>query len=137
MSVTVEMVKAYFDSIGYKYKEVDPGKAIHLLYGGTDHISEVNIILVFSDDRYVTLKSYHLCQIPEEKKEKMYELCSDLNAQYRWVKFYVDEKDNTLTAQDDAILDPDSAGEEIRGLAGRMAGIIDDAYPTIMKTLWV
>ena len=41
-----------------------------------------------------------------------------------------------MTVADDAILLPESAGAEVFELMMRMAGIIDQAYPELMKALW-
>ena len=66
----------------------------------------------------------------------MFRLCSQMNKKYSWVKFYVDEEDNTVTLADDAVVDPSSCGEEAYGLMFRMLLICDDAYPEFMRTLY-
>ena len=66
----------------------------------------------------------------------MYEVCSKLNNEFRWIKFYVDERDNTITLADDAIVQLDTCGEEIWEIMVRLSDIADDAYPTIMKAIW-
>ena len=58
------------------------------------------------------------------------------NHKFRWIKFYVDDSDNTITAEADAITTPDEAGEEIFSVLARLVGIIDRAHPEMMKTLW-
>ena len=59
-----------------------------------------------------------------------------MNQEYRWVKFYVDEKENSVTIADDAIIQLDSCGEEIFELMYRLADIADDVYPEFMKAIW-
>lgn len=61
--------------------------------------------------------------------------CNLLNSKVRWVKFYLDDDDNVI-ADCDAIVDSDTVGEECLSLIRRIVGIVDDAYPIIMKTLW-
>jgi hypothetical protein len=66
----------------------------------------------------------------------MYQLCSELNQEYKWAKFYVDESDNTLTVQDDAIIQLDTCGAECYELLARLVLIVDEVYPKMMKTIW-
>ena len=63
-------------------------------------------------------------------------LCSQMNKRYSWVKFYVDDEDNTVTLADDAVVDPSTCGDEAYGLMFRMMLICDDAYPEFMRTLY-
>lgn len=72
----------------------------------------------------------------ESKKADMYRVCSELKARFKWVKFYIDESDNTITCQDDAIIQLDSAGPECFEILLRMYNIMDESYPVMMKTIW-
>lgn len=137
MGVVFDMTKAFLDSRGMRYQVLEEGAVIRTGIGGLDNKGTMEVIVFFDEnDRTISLKSFDLCQIPEEKKEAVYGVCNELNMSFRWLKFYVDEGDNTVTAQDDAIVQPDSSGEEILALIARMAGVIDEAYPKLMKILW-
>ena len=137
MSVVMEMTKAYLDSQGMHYRERSDAPVLQIGIGGLKNAGQMEVIVVFDDnDRTVSLRSFNLCQVPEEKKAAMYAACNAVNRQYRWVKFYIDEKDSTVTAQDDAVLQADSAGQEIFELIIRMSNIVDEAYPTLMKANW-
>ena len=136
MGVAFEMTKAYFDSKEIRYEERDEG-VLRVGFGGLRNKGNIDVIVVIDDnDRTVSLTSYNVCAVPESKKDGLYQICSELNAHFRWVKFYVDEEDNTITARDDAIVQAESSGEEIHELIARMVGIVDDAYPTLMRFLW-
>ena len=61
--------------------------------------------------------------------------CNELNAKYRWVKFYLD-KDKDVCVSLDAYIDEHTVGEECLNLVRRMINISDEAYPLFMKALW-
>ena len=50
-----------------------------------------------------------------------------LNKGYRWVKFWLDERDNSFNADADAIVFPGTVGKECTHYAFRMSGIVEDA----------
>ena len=58
-----------------------------------------------------------------------------MNAQYRWVKFYIDG-DQDIACQSDALVDIESVGSECLQMVERMVGIMDEAYPEFMKAFW-
>lgn len=74
-------------------------------------------------------------RIPEEKVADLIFLCNELNAEYKWVTYYVD-KDNDLVMHDDAILSVESAAEEAFELLIRMLKISEDLKPLIMKAIY-
>lgn len=92
----------------------------------------------FIDDSLLNMqiKQFSLCKITEEKEGDMLKILNELNAEYRWVKFYIDMENKEVTAS----MDIDPNGEDI-GQAGVDAAqlfidIMNAAYPKIMMTLW-
>ncbi len=73
--------------------------------------------------------------VPAEKVNDMLVVCNSLNMRYRWLKFYLD-KDNDIMVEDDAIVSPETAGEECFELLIRTAGIIKEVKPFIMKAIY-
>ena len=137
MGACMENTKKFFDGKGLHYEVLKDGKALRVGFGGLKNREAVKIIIIFDDsDRTVAIRAFDLCKIPAEKVDALYETCSDLNKQFRWIKFYVDDSDNTITAEADAITTPDEAGAEILEVVARMTRIIDRAHPDIMKALW-
>lgn len=135
MLETVSAVVQYFDSKGLKYELSDDENVIRVPY--TLDNTSVNVYLIFHEnDRNVTIKCFEFCKFAEDKKPEMYKTCSLVNAEYKWEKFYVEESDNTITVQDDAIIQADSCGPECYELVARMVSIIDDVFPRFMKTIW-
>lgn len=74
-------------------------------------------------------------RVPEEKLADAVFLCNELNAEYKWVTFYVD-KDNDLFLHDDAILAVENAAAEAFELLVRLVRIGDEEKPRIMRTIY-
>ena len=77
---------------------------------------------------------WDVVKVAENKVEKAYALCNELNEKFRWVKFYVDS-DRDIRVQLDAIMSEDNAGEVCREIVYRMVNIIDGAYIEIVRAL--
>ena len=136
MISTVVMTQSFFESKGMHCQTIE-GKDNLLLLNIKAENLEMKVIMDFTEDGgYVTIKIYNLCKFPADKTNQMYKLCSELNKEYKWAKFYVDESDNTLTAQDDAIIQLDTCGAECYELSARLVLIVDEAYPKMMKAIW-
>lgn len=137
MGISIEMTKAFLDARSMRYQETEDGKALRVGIGGLDNKGRLDILVVFDDDDgTVAIRAYNVCNVPENKKQEIYRVCSQLNSRFRWVKFYVETEGDSVTAADDAVIQPESCGEEIFELIARMSGIVDDAYPALMKALW-
>ena len=104
----------------------------------TDNVPSVTVLVSFDSDGngYAEFGSYGIGTVKaDEKYANALVLCNDLNKQYRWVKFYIDD-DRSIVAKADAILDYDSAGSECLEIVNRMVGIIDSSYSQFMKLMW-
>ena len=73
--------------------------------------------------------------VPEDKFLEALIACNELNAQYKWVTFYID-KDKDIIVHDDAILNVETAAEEAFELLLRMLDITSDAKPVLMKAIY-
>ncbi len=134
MTKTLDNIKSYFKANDLKYLEVKEGEVIRVNFSGLENAGSVEILVITDDnDRTIGLRSFNLLKVKDELKPKMYKVCSDLNHKFRWVKFYVDDSDNTVTAESDAVTQAESAGEEAFELVMRMTGIIDEAYDELMR----
>lgn len=91
-------------------------------------------IFTGDDDHYLSI----YLQYENAPKEKLLDaiiVCNELNAKFKWVKFYVD-KDGDLMVQDDAILSEENAADEAFELLLRLFGIVGESKPAIMKALY-
>ena len=137
MGISIEMTKAFMDSKSMRYQESNDGKVLKVGIGGLKNKGSVDILVFFDDDdTSVGIRCFNICSVPENKKQDIYKVCSQQNHRFRWVKFYVGSEDNSVSAEDDAVIQPESCGEEIFELILRMAGVVDEAYPIFMKALW-
>ncbi len=123
------------DAEGIKYTVRDE-RVINISYSGTN-LPSISIFAFFDKDGepYVQFYSADILSFKGADLNKAYQVCNALNADYRWVKFYVDN-DSDICATLDATLDLVSSGEECVELLGRIVSIIDEAYPQIAKARW-
>lgn len=137
MNTALRMTAAYFDSKGFKYQIEEDRDVMRISFGKLDNKDGLKILVFFDEDnRTVAIRSFDYVSFPESKIGNMYALCSKMNKNFRWVKFYVDEEDNTITISDDAVVMLDSVGDELYELVMRMTSIADTAYPEFMKAVW-
>ena len=137
MNSALQIAVAYLQSQDIKCKVLDRGDAFRVGFSGFKNLQNMEIIVIFDDNnRTMGLRSYSYMKVPEGKLPQIYAVCSKMNQEFRWVKFYVDDKDSTVTLADDAVIDASNCGPEIYELIMRMAGIADDAYPEFMKAVW-
>lgn len=136
MNMAMRMTAAYMESKGVRCSVNEEKNLIRLGFKANNKGSIELMVIFDKDNGSVGLRSFDYCRFPEEKLAAMYEVCSKVNKEYRWIKFFVDERDNTVTLADDAIIQIDSCGEEIFELICRMVSIGDEAYPIFMKALW-
>ncbi|MCD7769359.1 MAG: YbjN domain-containing protein [Oscillospiraceae bacterium] len=124
----------YMDENGIKYRDVKEN-VVRVTYGG-DHLASIPVYVFFDKDGdpMVSFRCWEIANL-KEKPEKGVRACNDLNAEYRWVKFYID-KDCDVICQADAYVDEESCGEICRRMVSRIVSIADDAYPVLMKALW-
>lgn len=102
----------------------------------TDTIQSITVYFFFdSDGTSVHLKTSALCKVPDDKLMEIFVGVNNLNTNFRWVKFTLDD-DNEVAAEDDAVLDPNDCGEECLELLAHMVSISEKAYPALMKILF-
>lgn len=139
MSLLAERFKSALDAKGVRYeytpKTEERAERVRITYN-CDNIPSVSVIFFFDEGRNsVNIKCFTIAKVPETALMNMYVKLNELNADYRWIKFYIDS-DNEVTASGDAIIDEETAGEECHELCMRYVNIIDECYPEIMKALW-
>ena len=134
MNTAIKFFTDHMDAKGVKYT-VTGEKSVRVRFSG-DNMPSIPVTFFFGDDgRDVTVHVFSIAKVPEEKVGNACFACSNLNAQWRWVKFYLNS-DNEITASLDAVIDPYTTGEECFELLIRTTDIVDKAYPDIMKMLW-
>lgn len=127
----------YLDMRKIKYLEIDD-YTLRISYS-CDNIDNISVYVRFDKDggNTVTLNAFQIANFGanSEKNLKGLIVCNALNQKLRWVKFYLDEESD-LIAECDAIVDPETVGEECLSLILKIVHIVDESYPLIMKALW-
>ena len=120
---------------GIKYIDVNDTH-VKVRYNG-DNTNEIEVNVIFNDDDtgFVALRCWSFGKIPENKRSLIINKCNELNAKYRWEKFYVDN-DSDLAVGMDAITDINTVGNFCIQLVSRMVNIYDEAFPELMRVLW-
>ncbi len=133
-NAAAKVTAAYFDSEGFKYDLTGENQDRIITGFGLDNKDSIKILIAFDDsETSVGLRAFDIAKFPQDKMPEMFVLVNMLNSKFRWIKFVVDPEDCTISAEDDAVIQIDSCGQEIMELCMRMAGIVDEAYPIIMK----
>ncbi len=136
-SMALKVTTAFFDSKGLKYQVLDEEKGVLRVGFGMDNRDPMGILIIFSPDDTVASFRSTVAKAPEDKKAKMFEVCNSLNAHYKWIKFYFDVNDCTIMAEDDAVIDLASCGDEVFRCCLQLVHIVDEAYPEIMKGIFM
>ena len=130
------MVMSFFDEHDLKYHEVDE-RAIRISYDGDD-IRDYSLFIITENDakkeniNRVVFLSSPIATFEGDLIAKGLILANSLNYSYRWVKFVINDN-NDLINRFDAIVDEETAGEEIARLCNLAISVADDAFPDIMK----
>ena len=135
--MAVKLTKAFLEAQGVKVLPIGEEEGLLIAGFAMDNRDGIMIIMQFDDnDRTAKVLTQNLAKIPESAVDNMYKVVNAINKKYRWIKFYIDEKDNTITASDDVIIQLDSCGEEIFQCCLQLVHIADEAYPEIMKGIY-
>lgn len=128
----------FFDDAGIKYTVLSEEKHIvELLFAARNHKYgggvDTKVVIDFDEqdvgDGTVTthIASLACGKIQDEKVPEAIFRINSLNKQFRWVKFWFDDEDNTLNADADAIIAPESVGHELLHYTIVMSNIVEDA----------
>lgn len=130
-----------FDELDFKYEyeKYDDTDMLTLRFN-TDTIPLVEIILVITEDFDCGIYSPNIANVNEEKMTEMLKALNELNAEYKYVRFYAN--DNTITVKTDILVFPDSSdiideyADYIVSMIDMHIGVVEEAYPKIMETIW-
>ena len=134
-SVAAKVTAAYFESRNIDYMISEDGSMLTTQFE-LENMDGFNMFIRFDDgDHTVHLKTSSIITFPETKIGEMFALANALNCRFRWIKFVVDGKNNSLIAEDDAVIQLDSCGEEVFECSRNFAKIVDTTYPIIMDII--
>ncbi len=109
---------------------------ITVTYGG-DNMSSIRVQFFFDEDgESVALRVFDIVKVSDDKAARILTAVNEQNARFRFAKFVLDVRDNTVQAEMDASFRSSDAGDICLEALQRMVGICDDAYPELMKAMW-
>jgi hypothetical protein len=112
---------------------VDGGDLISVWFSGSEPNVKYEILVVIDKaESSVIIRCYGIYPVAKNKRTPMLKALNQLNMNYRWVKFYLDE-DSEVAAGADAIINPHTAADVTYEMVVRTLNIIDDGYAQIKK----
>lgn len=113
-------------------RDLENGKSV-VVCGISGQDTRYDIRFFFDqDETSVAVRVFGLTRVQKDAYARVLLCANSLNLKFRWVKFCID-KDDDLNLEHDAVVNTDNAGEVCVEILGRFMGIVDKAYPVIMK----
>ncbi len=136
MNASVQNIIDYMNSNNVKYDvEYYEDRTVFSL-GYSISNGSIRIKVIVNDKgSTAALRCYTICKCPEDKVASMLKVCNKFNNQYKWVKFLIDD-DSDVCAENDALINPSTAGDDVTTLIYFMVDIIDKIYPEAMRVIW-
>ena len=127
-SMAARITAAYFESRNLDYMISEDGSVITTQFE-LENMDGFNVFIRFDEgDHTVHLRTSSIITFPETKMTEMYALANALNGRFRWIKFVVDETNKSIIAEDDAVIQLDSCGEEVFECSVHFAKIVDATF---------
>lgn len=131
-----ELAENYLQDEGVKFQDVDKRRLRVGFRGENLKLIEIYIRFPEGDGRDVIITSYSVgCGFSGDLYNDGLELCNELNNEFRWIKFYLDDE-HDVVAEYDAYIDENSCGPTVANAIRRMVGIMDRVYPRFMALRW-
>lgn len=87
------------------------------------------------DDHYVAVRVFGLVSVEPEYETQMLSIINELNSQYLFVKFVMEDNGDINLEYDYLVSDPNPAASAIE-LVVRISTIVDEVYPKLMRAMW-
>lgn len=132
-----EMAESYLLDEGVKFQDIDKRRIRIGFRGENLKVIEVNIRFPEEEDGHdFIISSYSVgCSFTGNLYPEGLELCNELNNEFRWIKFYLDEHQDVV-AEYDAYIDENCCGPTVMHAVRRMASVLDRVYPRFMTLRW-
>jgi len=134
-----QIVADFMDSKGFHHSGVQQNSngANYIQFSITGEATNVRFTVIFNEEGHdAAIRAFDFVEhIPDSKYAECLVCCNELNMKFRYVKFYIDN-DNSITLEDDAVIDEETAGDEVLRLSFTMMHIADEAYPILMKAIY-
>lgn len=126
------------DEKGFHYQRdtTESGRELLRLSLSGDHFTGLMVYIFFSSETEAQLKCLNVCKFTEEKNLVILQTVNKLNIDYRLVKFAA-RPEGMVTASIDVTATEDTAADILFYALGAIHTILDDAYPILMKALYI
>lgn len=125
----------YLDIKGVNYTE--PREDVVKVVYSSNNLSSIPVFAFFDKDgdNMAEFKCFDIINMKDKESAGIL-ACNELNTNYRWVKFYLDE-DADIICDADMIFNEANCGEVCENIMDRMADIIEKSFPTFAKAKFV
>ena len=127
-----------FEKAGLKHqaRELGPLSFVEAGFTGENCTFRLRFISV-DDDNDVKAMTEDFAKIPTARRDAGYRLLNELNREYKYFKFTMDDN-GAVCAQYDfpVIVSAEEVGPIATEVALRCSKVVDDAYPRIMQVIW-
>ncbi len=122
--ILLEGFTAELDRRKIRYTANAEKKIVSCKYDG-DNFKGQSFTFFFDDDgESFSVRAYSIEQFTKNQLDDAYAFCNSVNADYRWITFYIDS-DDELTARADSIANPRNIGARGYELLSRIVRITD------------
>lgn len=125
----------YCDKEGIRYTDLDD-HSMKIVYTG-DNLNSIPIFVSFDKEGgpTVSFRCWNIANFSKSPANGIL-VCNDMNAKWKWVKFYIDD-DRDVIAEVDVRLNDYTCAALCHATLRSIVNIVDEAYPEFMKSLWV
>lgn len=137
MYKATEEIRKAFEERGLKFR-VNEGEKTCSVEAGFKSGAGVNVKIRFistDDENDVAVRAFQIVSVPEAKRDEVLKKVNELNTQYRYAKFTIDD-DGDINVEYDMPVKGANVGECALEMFLRFMKIIDQALPQIMKVIW-
>lgn len=120
----------------YKRDTTESGRELLRLGLSGDHFTGLMVYIFFSSETEAQLKCLNVCKFTEEKNLVILQTVNKLNIDYRLVKFAA-TPEGVVTASIDVMAAEDTTADILFYALRAIHAILDDAYPVLMKALYI
>ena len=134
MAELAELFRIFMDKKELRYER--PTEDLFKVSFKTSHSNNLSIFICFDeeDEPCIQLRCANIINF-ESKRELAYQMCNDLNAKYRWVKFYISDGGD-INCETDALVTRDTSTMISYRLMQKIIGFVDYIYPELAKARW-
>lgn len=94
---------------------------------------DYSVVVMFEDDlTTASIRVWYVIMYDQARLAEVMRVCNALNAGNRFLCFYADESDNTVTASMDLIFRGDDAGTVTAKAVERLTDVLHRAYPQLL-----